>query len=88
MTPTARRVRLYCGFLATLTIGLVVALAVFGPLPTWSSVVLLGALFAFAENSSVELPNRSGLSASLMLALAAIVVFQNDAPYLGPLLVG
>ncbi len=49
---------------------------------------MLGGLFAFAENSSVELPNRSGLSASLMLALAAIVVFRNDSPYLGPLLVG
>ena len=88
MIPTARRVQLYCGVLATLTAGLAVALAALGPLPTWSSVVLLGLLFAFAENSSVELPNRSGLSASLMLALAAIVVFQNDAPYLGPLLVG
>ena len=88
MTPTARRFHLYCGALAALTVGLAVALAGFGPLPTWSSVLLLGALFAFAENSSVELPNRSGLSASLMLALAAIVVFQNDAPYLGPLLVG
>src|SRR4029077_4843607 len=45
-------------------------------------------LFAFAENASVELPNRSGLSASLMLALAAIVVFHQESPYLGPLIVG
>jgi putative nucleotidyltransferase with HDIG domain len=88
MASTARRFHLYCGGLAVLTICVAVALASVGPLPTWSSVFLLGGLFAFAENSSVELPNRSGLSASLMLALAAIVVFRNDSPYLGPLLVG
>jgi putative nucleotidyltransferase with HDIG domain len=85
---TTRRFHLYCGGLAAVTVAFAVALAIAGPLPTWSSVLLLGGLFAFAENSSVELPNRSGLSASLMLALAAIVVFHDDAPYLGPLLVG
>ena len=82
------RFRAYCAALVVATVMAAVALAISGELPNWGPVVLLGALFAFAENSSVELPNRSGLSASLMFGLAAIVVFADSAPYLGPLLVG
>lgn len=88
MHSTTTQFRLYCGGLVALTVGVATALAVAGPLPTWITVLILGGLFAFAENSSVELPNRSGLSASLMLALASVVVFQGSARYLGPLLVG
>jgi hypothetical protein len=50
-------------------------------------VLLLGALFAFAENASVELPNQSSLSASLMLAMSSVVVFGDTTPLLGPMLV-
>ncbi|MFO7591290.1 MAG: hypothetical protein R6X23_10395, partial [Acidimicrobiia bacterium] len=87
MTP-AVRFRVYCAALVAITFSAAVAFALAGDAPDWGSVVLLGVLFAFAENSSVELPNRSGLSASLMFSLAAIAVFADSAPYLGPLLVG
>jgi hypothetical protein len=80
--------RAYCAALMAVAIASAVVLALVGPLPSWMPVLLLGGLFAFAENASVELPNRSGLSASLMLALASIVVFQDQAPYLGPMIVG
>lgn len=82
------RFRIYCAVLLTTTAVAAAVLAATGSSPDWGSVVLLGALFALAENSSVELPNRSGLSASLMFGLAAIVVFADSSPYLGPLLVG
>jgi hypothetical protein len=85
---TQKAFRAYCTALVALTFSFVLAFALSEPLPQWGSVLLLGALFAFAENASVQLPNRSGLSASLMLALASIVVFQDQSPYLGPLLVG
>jgi len=88
MMPRANAFRVYSALLLTITWCVALLLGVDGQLPAWSSVLLLGALFAFAENASVELPNRSGLSASLMLALAAIVVFHSESPYLGPLLVG
>lgn len=80
--------RAYCAGLLALTVSCAVFFAFTDGLPTWASVLILGGLFAFAENASVELPNRSGLSASLMLALAAIVVFHHESPYLGPLIVG
>jgi hypothetical protein len=80
--------RVYCAGLLIATGLIATFLAFSDELPDIGSVLILGALFAFAENSSVELPNRSGLSASLMLALAAVVVFYDQSPFLGPLLVG
>lgn len=71
-----------------MTAGIALGLALSSPFPPVGSVVLLAALFAFAENASVELPNKSSLSASLMIAMAAIVIFYDDAPLLGPVLVG
>jgi len=67
---------------------LAVALAVVGPLPEWSIVLLLGGLYALAENQDVELPNGSSVSAGFMLAMASVVIFRDSAPLLGPLLVG
>jgi len=88
MLRLASAFRVYSAALLLLTACLAALMAIRDPLPDPTSVLVLGALFAFAENASVELPNRSGLSASLMLALAAIVVFHDQSPYLGPLLVG
>jgi hypothetical protein len=87
--PTSRiSFRLYCFGLGLVTVGIALGLALTSPLPPVGSVLLLAGLFAFAENASVELPNRSSLSASLMLAMAAIVVFDGDAALLGPVIVG
>ncbi len=46
--------------------------------------MLLGALFAIAENRIVLLPNNS-MSASFMLGMAAVVVFAASGAILGPL---
>ncbi|MFM8303711.1 MAG: HD-GYP domain-containing protein [Actinomycetota bacterium] len=51
-------------------------------------MLLLGCLYALAENRDVELPNGSSVSAGFMLAMASVVVFGDSAPLLGPLLVG
>ena len=43
---------------------------------------------AFAEHVIVHLPNGSSVSGSVMISLAAVFVFRDTAPLLGPLLVG
>jgi hypothetical protein len=50
-------------------------------------VLVLGALFAFAENQSTLFPSQSTTSASFMLAMAAMVVFAPQDAYAGPALV-
>lgn len=74
--------------LGTTTVAIACALAIYGPLPDWSAVLLLGGLYALAENRDVELPNGSSVSAGFMLAMASVVVFREKSPLLGPLLVG
>jgi len=64
------------------------ALYAMGQRPPIDQVLILGCLFAIAENTGVEFAEESGLSASLMLAVASIVLFRDSAPELGPLLVG
>ncbi|MEX2269696.1 MAG: hypothetical protein WEA75_13550, partial [Acidimicrobiia bacterium] len=76
--------RVYCFGLGVCVVATVIGLAFVSPLPAAGSVLLLGALFAFAENASVELPNKSSLSASLMLAMVAIVAFGRQSEFLGP----
>lgn len=82
------RATVYCVALAAAAISIAVALAARGPLPTIGPVLILGALFALAENQVVDLPNGAGASASFMLGMTAIVVFSDQGALLGPLLVG
>ncbi len=74
--------------LGTATVAVAIALAIYGPLPEWAPVLLLGGLYALAENRDVELPNGSSVSAGFMLAMASVIVFRDPSPLLGPLLVG
>jgi len=74
--------------LGATTVALAIVLAVYGPLPDWQVVALLGGLYALAENQDVELPNGSSISAGFMLAMASVVIFRESSPLLGPLLVG
>src|SRR5215203_1374639 len=74
--------------LGLFTIALAVVLAAVGPLPKWLPIVMLGCLYALAENRDVVLPNGSSVSAGFMLAMASVVYFRNTSPLLGPLLVG
>ena len=72
------------GIAAAISVGLFAL----GQRPPLDQVLILGCLFAIAENTGVEFAEESGLSASLMLAVASIVLFRDTAPELGPLLVG
>ena len=53
-----------------------------------TTVVVLAALWVFAEHIVVRHENGAALSGSVVVALAAVFVFRRDAPLLGPLLVG
>jgi hypothetical protein len=78
----------YCVAVAAAAVTTAVALGARGPLPAVAPVLILGALFALAENQVVDLPNGAGVSASFMLGMTAIVVFSETGALLGPLLVG
>jgi len=69
-------------------VGIAVPLALSGEHPALGSLLLLAALCTFAEHVIVRLPNGSSVSASVMISLAAVFVFRDNAPLLGPLLVG
>lgn len=82
------RATVYCVAVAAAAITIAVALAARAPMPAIAPVLILGALFALAENQVVQLPNGAGASASFMLGMTAIVVFSDQGALLGPLLVG
>jgi hypothetical protein len=67
---------------------LAVTLGLTTPLPDWGTVLLFGALFAFAENIDLEGPNGAGLSAGLMVVVAALIVFATEGTPLGAVIVG
>ncbi|MEX0666181.1 MAG: HD domain-containing phosphohydrolase [Acidimicrobiia bacterium] len=77
-----------CAGVAILALLACAYLSVESPSPNVAALVILGVLCAFAANTSVVLPNDSAMSASFMLAVSSIVVFHEDARFLGPLLVG
>jgi HD domain/MASE9 len=56
--------------------------------PSVLAVLLFGSLFAFAENQVVVSPERASISASFMVAMASVVVFQHQHTLTGPVLVG
>lgn len=74
--------------LAGATAALGLSLALGAPMPAIAQVAVFAALFALAENQVAVLPNRASASASFMLAMAAIVAFQQDGPALAALMVG
>lgn len=87
-TSRERLLTAWCLAVCASAVGFATVLAIRGPLPALVPLLLFGALLALAEHFAVVLPNASGLSASFMLGMAAVVVFRTDAPLLGPLLVG
>ena len=78
----------YCVGLFGIIAALAIALAYAGESPKLTHVLILGLLFAIEDNMDVDLGDGVGLSASIMVVIAAIVFFQDSAPMLGPLLVG
>lgn len=82
------RLRIVCTLVPGAAVVAAAALAVTTALPAAVPVIVLGALVAFAENRSVVVRGSTSLSASFMLAMAAIVVFHDETAILGALLVG
>lgn len=83
-----RAEQIYCFALGLAAFALAAVLATEQPLPALLPLLLLGGLFAFAENQVVVLPDQSSTSGSFMLCMAAVVVFSDSSSLLGPLLVG
>src|SRR5262245_39619292 len=87
-TTRQRSFTLYCVALFVVAVTVAVVLWFFGGAPPMDRVLVLGCLFVFADHLDVDIGDDVGLSASLMIVIAAIVLFQDSAPALGPLLVG
>ena len=87
-TAYSRTLSAWCSATATAAVALAVVFATNGEHVAVGPLLLLGALCAFAEHIIVRLPNGSSVSASVMISLAAVFVFRDSAPLLGPLLVG
>jgi hypothetical protein len=77
----------YAVALSVTALGVVAVLILSTPLPELLPLVLLGLLFAVAENRCVVIGTMA-ISASFMLAMAALVVFVPSGAYVGALLVG
>jgi hypothetical protein len=79
--------RLYCVVLALTIAGLVAYLAATQPGVPILAGVLFAALIVYSNHRSVEFSQGTVVNADFMLMMAAIVVFHDSSPYLGPLLV-
>jgi hypothetical protein len=88
VSPFPRQLRWFVAATCTATLGVAVSAALLTGLPTPSALVLLVALAVFSAQRDVTLPNGISLSPALMICMAAVVVFRDDASWLGPLLVG
>ena len=64
----------YCIGLFGLAAAVAVALACAGESPKITQVLILGVLFAIEDNMDVDLGDGVGLSASIMIVIAAIVL--------------
>jgi hypothetical protein len=87
-TAYSRALSAWCTAAFSLSVGLAIAFALAGERTAVGPLLLLAALCAFAEHVIVHLPNGSSVSGSVMISLAAVFVFRDTAPLLGPLLVG
>jgi hypothetical protein len=74
--------------MGAVTLALAAVLAALTEPPLVVPLVLFGALYFFAENIDLHLPSGAGLSGSLMIVIATIVVFCSQNAPLGVLLVG
>lgn len=64
------------------------ALAWDRPGPSWVPFAFLAALFAYAENTALDLPSGGGMSSSFMLVMAAAVIFRAEAAPVGVAAIG
>ena len=87
--PHPRTFRLYAAAL------LVVASRIGGALmangesfPSLGPLLILGVLAAFAVNRYTFFPSEMAVTGEVAIALAAVVLFHHDAPFLGPWCLG
>ncbi len=78
----------FCIAVGGVAVAVAAALALTGPRPSLVPVLLFGGLLAFANHQEVILPSGVGETPTLMLAMAAVAVFESQSPLLGPMLVG
>lgn len=82
------RLTVYWVTVAASALGAAVALGFSEPLPAVGALALFCLLMVFAENTAVVVPDGYKVSGSLMVSMAAVVVFYRSGSLLGPLLVG
>ena len=87
-TAYSRALSTWCTAAFSGAVALAIVFALTGERTAVGPLLLLAALCAFAEHVIVHLPNGSSVSGSVMISLAAVFVFRDTAPLLGPLLVG
>ncbi|HEY5013449.1 MAG TPA: HD domain-containing phosphohydrolase [Acidimicrobiia bacterium] len=88
MSTFPSQLRWLTGAVLGAAVAVAVTCGLLRPAPAALPLVLFGALMIFSEHRRVVLPNGVAVSASLMICMAAIVVFDRDGALLGPLLVG
>ncbi len=81
------RIDVMCVAIGITALGAAVLAARVSARPSIVPLVLLGTLSAFAANQDVTLAG-TGVSASFMITMAAVVVFRSESSLLGPMLVG
>jgi hypothetical protein len=86
--PAPRGATAYSLALAGVVAVIAAVLFARAPAPDLGPLLVLGGLFALAENQAVMLSDRAEASAGFMLGMAAIVAFHGESPLLGPFLVG
>jgi 5'-deoxynucleotidase YfbR-like HD superfamily hydrolase len=82
------RVEVICLAVGTAAASAAVLASRASAMPAIVPLLLFGTLFAFAENQIVVVANRTSVSASFMVAMAAVVVFRAEHSLIGPMLVG
>ncbi|MFN8036926.1 MAG: HD domain-containing protein [Acidimicrobiia bacterium] len=74
--------------LATVTVAVVVALVVRGPMPSFALVVALCVLLLLAIHQQIAVGTDIGQTANVMLVMAAVAAFRDEGSLLGPMIVG
>jgi hypothetical protein len=85
---TPRVVNVYFVALGLLAFVVVAVLAFVTPSPSPVPLLVFGFLFAVAENRCVFFTKDVAMSASFMLAMAAVIVFGPSGSIVGPVIVG
>lgn len=88
MLRRPNRVEVICFAVLTAALSAAVIVTRASNWPSLLPLILFGSLFAFAENQMVVVGGRTSVSAGLMIAMAAVVVFRAENSLLGPMVVG